>query len=261
MNDPHVVALFYSIEHDDSIDYSEAQSLHCDDEQFSISVEDQQVRLELKEHYATEDTARKVVEYYIRAWELEAGLRGKPGEFELRFEHAQIVDRNPPPPTPGVVDIGPVRLTLGPLTAQATVSKVVQTYPQPAKLRLAPDDPDVLTMYNRLKGYYENREPLASMAYFCLTMLEKYLCRNRKEAANKYKIGSKVLGRIGNLTANKGGQAARKASGISTDLTRPESRFLEKAVKKIILRVAEVAHDPNQNLPTITLSDLPEISP
>ena len=261
MNDPHVVALFYSIEHDDSIDYSEAQPLHCDDKQFSISVEDQQVRLELKEHYATEDAARKGVECYIRAWELEACLRGKPGEFELRFEHAQIVDRNPPPPTPGVVGIGPVSLTLGPLTAQATVNKVVQTYPQPAKLRLSPDDPDVLTMYNRLKGYYENREPLAGMAYFCLTMLEKHLCKNRKAAANKYMIGNKVLNQIGNLTENKGGQTARKATGIGANLTRPESRFLEEVVKKIILRVAEVAHDPNQNLPTITLSDLPEMSP
>ena len=261
MNDPHVVALFYNIEHDDSIDYSEAQSLHCDDEQFSISVEDQQVRLELKEHYATEDAARKAVECYIRAWELEAGLSGKPGEFELRFEHAHIVDRNPPPPTPGAVNIDPVRFTFGIPTARVTVSRVVQTYPQPPKLRLAPDDPDVSTMYNRLKGYYANKEPLASMAYFCLTMLEKYLCRNSKVAANKYKIGLKVLKQIGNLTANKGGQAARKASGIGTDLTRPESRFLEEAVKKIILRVAEVARDPNQNLPTITLSDLPEMSP
>ena len=261
MNDPHVVALFYNIEHDDSIDYSEAQSLYCDDEQFSISVEDKQVRFELKEHYVTEDAARKGAECYIRAWELEAGLRGKPGEFELRFKRAQIVDRNPPPPTPGVVDIVPIPVTSGSPTVRVNVSRVVQAYPRPPKLSLSPDDPDVLTMYNRLKGYYENREPLASMAYFCLTMLEKHLCKNRRAAANKYKIGNKVLNQIGNLTENKGGETARKATGIGTNLTRPESRFLEEAVKKTILRVAEVAHDPNQNLPTITLSDLPEMSP
>lgn len=179
----------------------------------------------------------------------------------MRFKRAQIVDRNPPPPTPGVVDIGPIRVTAGSPTVQVNVSRVVQAYPRPPKLSLAPDDPDVLTMYNRLKGYYENREPLASMAYFCLTMLEKHLCKNRKAAANKYKIGNKVLNQIGNLTENKGGETARKATGIGTNLTRPESRFLEEAVKKIILRVAEVAHDPNQNLPTITLPDLPEMSP
>lgn len=177
------------------------------------------------------------------------------------FKRAPIIDRNPPPPTPGAVDIGPLHFTLGAPTVRVNVSRVVQTYPQPPKSRLAPDDPDVSTMYNRLKGYYANREPLASMAYFCLTILENYLCRNRKGAANKYKIGREVLNQIGNLTANKGGQAARKASGIGTDLTRPESRFLEEAVKKIILRVAEVAHDPNQNLPTITLSDLPKLPP
>ena len=59
MNDPHVVALLYSIQHDDSVDYSEAGKIEHEDESYRVTVEDKAVRLELKEHYAMEDTARR----------------------------------------------------------------------------------------------------------------------------------------------------------------------------------------------------------
>ncbi len=130
---------------------------------------------------------------------------------------------------------------------------------------LNPDDPDVLTLYNRFIGYLQNREPLASMANFCLTVLENRSGHRRgarKAAAAKYGVDFKVLDKVGNLTATKGGrEGARKASGIANDLTSQESRFLAAAVKAIILRVAKVAHNPAQNTPKIRLSDLPDLSP
>ncbi len=102
MNDPHVVALNYSIKHDSSVDYSEALPLDHEEEAFRIRIEDKLVRLELKEHYPTEEAARQAVDCYIRSWELNTALSGQPGQFELTFQGADIVDRNPPPPTPGV---------------------------------------------------------------------------------------------------------------------------------------------------------------
>ena len=117
------------------------------------------------------------------------------------------------------------------------------------------------TLYGRFKGYLENKEPLAAVAYFCLTMLEKHLCKDRKGAANRYGIDVKVLRKVGNLTSTKGGpKTARKAAGVDISLTPQECRFLEEAVKTMIRRVAEVAHDPNLPRAKITLSDLPEIS-
>ena len=261
MNDPHVVALLYSVEHDASVDYSEAQPLDCDHERFRIGVRDKQVRLELKEHYATEDAARNAVERYIRAWELEAGLCGQPGRFNLRFQRAEIVDRNPPPPTPGLIEMHlSDSLTIRD-DLRVTVS-VLRYPPPPSELRLDPDNPDVSTMYQRYKGYLEDREPLASMAYFCLTVLEyRFKGGTRKEAASWYRISRGVLDKIAKLTTQKGGQSARKAAGIDKELTGPERRFLEEAVRKIILRAAEVAQDPDQHLPKITLSDLPRFPP
>ena len=266
MNDPHVVALNYSIKHDSSVDYSKALPLDHEDETFRIKIEDKQVRLELKEHYPTEEAARQAVDRYISSWELNAALSGQPGQFKLTFQGADIVDWNPTPPTPsrrpGVVPIA-VTATAGAPTVRLSLSTISpKPYPPPPSgLTLNPDDPNVSTLYNRFIGYLQNREPLTSMANFCLTVLETSLSKGRRAAAAEYGIDKEVLRKIGNLTANKGGrEGARKASGIGNDLTRQESRFLVEAVKAIILRVAKVAHDPEQNTPKITLSDLPDLS-
>ena len=117
-------------------------------------------------------------------------------------------------------------------------------------------------MYDRYAGYLEKREPLTSMAYFCLTMLTEYLSKGREAAASEYRIERKVFDEIGDLSTNRGGPAeARKADGVSRDLTGQESHFLREAVKVMIRRVAEVVHDPDNDLPWIMRSDLPSLSP
>ena len=254
MNDPHVVALIYRIEHSSSVDYSNDPSFDHEERAFKVKVEDKQVRFELREHHASVEAALETVEPYIRGWELDAGLRGQPGDFMLNFDRPEIVDRNP---TPGVISIG-VHFRGGVPTFSASPT-VTKPYPKPPTgLTLDPDDPDVQTMYKRYEGYCQKREPLTSMAYFCLTMLESHLCRGRENVARKYEIDREVLRLVGNLTANRGGQmAARKASGIKDDLTPQESHFLKESTKAMIRRVAEVAHDPQKHYPKIKLSDLP----
>ena len=116
-------------------------------------------------------------------------------------------------------------------------------------------------MYNRYMDYRLGREPLTSMANFCLNMLESSIKTNSKTkrrnvAAEMYGIKSEVLYRIGYLCAEKGGQQARKASGKDNDLTIQDRRFLTQAVKTIIRRAAERAYDPEKALPQISLSDL-----
>ena len=159
-------------------------------------------------------------------------------EFQLRFQRAEVIDRCP---TPGVVNLA--------LTARAGLPRVRITaivdkqYPMPpSDVILDPNDADVLTMHHRLEGYFRGKEPLPSMAYFCLTMLEhtsRFKTHNskrrtskvRQTAACKYGIDPAVLNKVGDLTANKGGDVARKADGASSDLTSLELRFLEEAIK------------------------------
>ena len=259
MNDPHVVALIYSIEHGDAIDYSRAAPIDHEEDGFRIRVEDQQVRVELIDHHATEAAARQAVDRYIRGWELDAGLRGRPGQFTLRFARAEIEDRDPPPPTPGVVNLRATGRAGVASSGTASLTVATPNYPPPPSgMTLDPDDPDVLTMYDRLRRHHEGKEPLPGMANFCLTMLEHGFERKaRKAAAAKYGIELAVLKRIGELCAEKGGpEAARKASGVEEGLTAQESRFLEKAVKAIIRRRAACASGNDEQRPRITLREL-----
>ena len=270
MNDPHVVELTYIVEHDASVDYSVACSIDHEEEAFRLRIENERVSFQFKEHYPTEDAARRLVDRYVRSWEMDSELRQGAGKFRLRFDRATIIDRNPlppPPPRPPRPDMVDASATLssGAATVNANATLTApqpKPYPQPPTgLTLDPDDPDVLTIYERFRGYLQDREPLTGMAYFCLSMLEKHLSDSRNAAATKYAINENVLGRIGDVTANRGGRAAaRKASGIGNALTEDETRFLEEAVKKIIRRTAEVAADPDQHLSQVTLSDLPKLS-
>ncbi len=256
MNDPHVVALNYRIEHGDSIDYSEAEPLQVEEPKFRLRVDDKKVRFEFKQHYATEDEAKGCIADYIRRWEFDATLRrGNSDSFRLEFEKADIIDLKP---APGAVRLSAhSRIQIG-ISTKPTL--VVAAYPPP------PSDiavnADAETMHQRYLGYRKGREPLGSMANFCLTALEASTGQRsgkRPAAAAMYRIDKSVLRKIGELAATKGGPDARKADGIAHAFSMPERRFLEQAVKLIVRRVAEHACKPNGHLPKISLSNLPSL--
>ena len=127
MNDPHVVALIYKIEHGPSVDYSKAEPLDREETNFRVQITNEEVRFEFKEHYATEDAARKAIKDYIRAWEFDAGLRRGPDYFKLKFDQPKIEDRNP---TPGVIELsGHARTGVPTATGKLTVNIVEKHYP------------------------------------------------------------------------------------------------------------------------------------
>ena len=265
MNDPHVKAIHYFIEHDDPVDYRDADPLVYDDELFRIRADKGEVALEPKVPYATEEEARSAVEGLVRRWEFEATLRAGSSAFRLLYAGVDVIDRSPPPP--GVVLVDPVTFRIGVLKAQARVTKVLAGYPAPPSgPAIEPDDPDASFMLSRLDLYRQGREPLASVANLCLTVLEDSAAQatagkggKRTMAANRYRIAMTVLDRVGKLSAKKGGPVARKAEGRSAAFTKEETRFLEAAVTALIRRAAEKAAEPGGNPPVITMADLPNL--
>ena len=258
MNDPHVVALIYRVDHGKQYDYSKAKRRHFKAAEFLLEIEDEWVRFKFKTHYATEDEARNAIDNYISAWEFDACLKGGENYFRLRFDKSEIVDRSP---TPGatVAHATPVRFKFS-VISTAEVIVGVPEYPlPPSDIAL---NPDVETMYTRYMGYRRGNEPLASMAYFCLTVLEHSTSLEGKgehAADRKYQIGKSVLKKIRVLSSRKGGQFARKGDAVTNDFTSQERTFLEQAIQRIIRRAAEKAHSPDKVLPKISLSDLPQI--
>lgn len=268
MNDPHVVALHYTVTHGSSVDYRDARPLRFENPTFRLEVNNNRARFDFKEHFTHEGEALQAIGAFIRDWEFEVGLRQGPGLFKLNFEKSEIVDRNPSPPkllstspsTSGVKNLRASSHSPGSITT-AKLTIVKRHYPPPPSAgAVDPNDPDVSTMCHRFEGYRQGREYLPGMAYFCRTMLTDYLCKGDKEASKKYGISRKVFKEISQLTSGKGGPVARKAAGIDADLSNREKKFLEKAISEMIYRTAQIAADENQDLPKITLSDLPSLS-
>ena len=259
MNDPQVVALIYRVEHKNSVSYEKAGPLrYCGSPEFDLTVEDKIARFEFKKFYANEDEARKAIEPFIQQWEFETGIRWGPNNFSLRYKKAEIIDRNPSPPEPGIRKLR-ASVVLPGLTASASVLLVNPHYPPPptgGSVDL--DDPDVVKMKRRYDEYSLRRAKLPDVAYFCVTVLEvKY--GSLSAAAKACGISRNVLKEIKKLSSNKGGEDSRKAEGFDEEFTKQEKRFLNRALKEIIIRAAQVAADDSQRLPQITMADLPSL--
>ena len=229
MNDPHIVALLYQVEHDQTVDYSEGQPLSHEEDLFRIRIEGGRVRFEMQDHFATEVDARKAVEPYIRSWELDVALDVGQGQFDLRFVKSEIEDRNP---TSGVfsVEARPICFSVSLDKVNAVASR---PYPiPPSGLTMDPDDPEVSTMFSRFEGYCNGKELLPSMAFFCFTMFTEFMSAGQKDESRRYGISEKLLTKVRRLSSTKGGpSAARKNIEIQDELTPQEVKFLEEAVK------------------------------
>ena len=259
MNDPHVVWLLYRVQRESGAPYSPAEPFEHETESFLLRLEDGEARFTMKRHFANAAEATAVVDSFIREREFEAALKGQPLAFTSTYYDRLIVDRNPIPDAPsplsvsaefhgGLVGTLSAEVILGPLSPSPPTWNITLT-------------PDVSSMYQRYSGYLGGREPLTSMAYFCLTVLEASASpvngeKRRLAAARQYCVAYDVLERIGKLTAKKGGSQARKAEGLGCELTNDDSRFLEESVKALLRRAAEFGRDPSASYDEIRLSNL-----
>ena len=266
MNDPHVTALHYWVEHDESVSYYNAEALNYEDELVEVRLEKGELTLRPKEHYASAYEARGAFEGFIRNWEFEAALEAGSRQFELKYMDADIIDRNPTPTPPGVIAVsaGPVRFRIKVSRPQVTVGKPKYPGP-PVSTRLDSDNPAALAMLSRLDRYHQGRETLAAMSYFCFTVMSdsaKVATRTtyaRKAVKDYYEIAEDLQREVSNLSTNKGGSEARKSDGLQQEYTDEEKGFLLAAIQAFTRRVAEKAANPNASLKMLTLADMPPL--
>ena len=256
MRDPHVVALRYRLECDETLSFENPPLAEAQTDAFRVSLHDDRLTAEMIEHYSTEEGARKRVETYLRSWEVDAALCSGRQEFRFQFESADVIDRDPPPPgSPQTVHVKGIASTV--TFGTVTVHKKTRVYPAPPVGFVA--SPDVETLWARYEGYLQGQEPLSSMAYACLTFLEA-LAGGRKETARQYNISQIVLGTLGRLSNELGdSQTARKFSRSRSPrlASGSEIAWMETAVKALIRRVGEHASDPTEQRPMLTMHDLP----
>ena len=262
MPDPHVVALYYRLETGRQLAFNEPTPLEKVADAFSLRLANGQLRVEMKDHFATADAARLKVDPYMRSWEIATDLKHGPGAIRFRFESPEIIDRDPPPPGASVV----VQLEGVSCVATAGVVAVVVTskqYPDPPDRFVA--SPDVETMWLRYSGYVAGKEPLLSMAYMCLTVLEASTGkakRKREAAAKRYTVDIDVLKKLGALTTERGDAAtARKveAGRPFQPLSDTETTWVKDVIRALIRRVGEWRADSQFPWPKITMADFPKL--
>jgi len=101
MRDPHVESLRYRLEVNEAYGRLEnPPPLEQETDAYRMRLEDGVLSVEMKEHHATVESARRRVENDLRAWELDAALERD--RAWLKFVHdgtgTRIVDREPSVP-------------------------------------------------------------------------------------------------------------------------------------------------------------------
>ena len=250
MNDPHVVALHYRIVTSPHVDFDDAPPLRHSEPLFDVEVAGQNAVFRLKRHFATEKDAHAVVQPFVDAWNVTSGLEKGPSTFRLEYDRPELIDRAP---APGVVSGVAATVGVGSVIAVGH-AKHSRFPPAPTQFAISAE---VKAMYWQYQGFTEGRLPLVHMAYFLQTMLAQH--GGLSAAQGRYGIHRKVLKKVGELTANKGGPNARKAQGITTNLTPDETAWLQAASVMMIRRAGEVAANPAGPHQLLTCADLPHL--
>ena len=215
-----------------------------------MEVKDRKARFELNNEYATVEDARQVVEPFIQNWEFASSLSRDPDCFQLEFEGAEIGDLRP---NPGVAHGQGVRATFKISIPPAKGTAYAPTYPPPPS-EIDSSHGDVQVLLRRYERYKAGKEPPTSFAYYCYTEIVQ-VNGEQTTAASRYNVSRKLLKRISNLSSRKGGIEARKADVREPPLTHEECLFLERAVVRLIRRLAEFHANP-QELSEITIGDI-----
>jgi hypothetical protein len=257
MRDPHVVALHYRLETGPQLAFNDPEPVERENDSFTLRLANGELRLEMKDHFATADEARLEVDQYLRSWEIDTGLKYGPGALRFQFDRPDIEDRDPPPPespeiTPrsGTLNINVSDGAHVFLSDSVRLQMGLSIYPTPPDSFAA--SPDVVEMWGHYTNYREKVEPLSTMAFFCVTAFQRTEARNT--------VSEKVLSHLRYLATMVGDPQALRKRQDGQDLrphTPAETAWMEAVVKRIIQRVGEWAADPTATWPQITMEDFP----
>jgi hypothetical protein len=260
MNDPHVNSLTYVLITEASLSFDNPPPIEMEFPSFNICLKDGILTVTMIEHFSSQDSARQCVEPMLEAWTLDVGLRAGRDEFSFRFKNATLVDRNPLPTSPGhILQACAGEITLTGMLTSCTVTR--KYYPSPPNGLLV--SADVRTMWNRYLNYVAQKEPLLSMAYFCLTVIENSTGekKNQREHAGKlYNISPDLLGKLGQLVSETGDETQARKLGLKSrraPLSGAEETWIRDAIRLIIRRKAEYDSSPGSVLPFLDLGQLP----
>ena len=256
MRDPHVTAIRYKVGSVETISYDNPKPMSFSNHLGEFSLSNGTLRITPAEHFADEKETRTAIEPFLRAWEISTDLNSNFGMIRFEFECVELVDRAPRPPGGSIVVTleGASMILMG---SSAVLRLTCREYPNPPTAFSA--TPEVMHAYRRWLRYREGNEPLQSMTYFVLTLLES-AAGGRQLASRTFQIHVDILNMMGRLSSTKGdAMTARKASSPNQfqDLSLAEKQWLEEAVRCAIRRLGE--HASGAQGTVINMANLPQV--
>jgi len=259
MRDPHVENLRYRLKTSATTIYKNPPAIKASRDEFVYDLNEGVLTCRMREHYPTVREARRVVEEFLHSWEIKTALELGRGEMQFEFKDSHLIDRNPLPP--GSSDFvylasGGLKKYTGSAISILCVNR--SKYADPPTYFKATQDVEIL--WERYEEYLDKKKDLLSMAYACLTFIERKASGIRKVAAKLYKIDEKILGKLGDLTSTRGdAKTARKfpKKGDLIPLSKNENKWIEEVVKVLIRRTGELENI--QLVQRITMNDFPKI--
>ncbi len=252
MTDPHVEALRYNLVPREGTSYREGVApVERDLGAFRIRLADGLLTVTIRDHYASTAEAEAAVQPYLDAWRVAAALENGRPQFDFEYVDADVVDRD--------TASGDV-IVMSRVAASVAIALPGRPAIEHGSYPELPDDfaldLDTETLWHRWQGYVHGREPLQTMAYFCLTVLTMH--GKDSGAAARFSVSTGVLSKLRHLSTETGDprRTARKATAKLRPITGPERAWLEAAVKALIRRAGEVAAAPEATRPKLTVSDL-----
>jgi hypothetical protein len=255
MRDPHVERLFFEIGSGEGTEFKDPEPLTFSNRLGDFDAREGRLTVVPADHFSNEATARQVVEAFLRAWETQSDLDVGLGTIRFRFVSADIIDRDPNLDAPGHVTL----LCVGTLVLSGSLTSLVSRHHNPEPPTSFESTVDVQRAHERWRNYRSGREPLQSMTYFVLTVVER-LGGGRTRAARLLNIHPAVLNTFGRLASSKGdATTARKSpsNGAFQPLTPTEKAWLEETTRRLIRRLGE--HAAGATLTRLTMGQLPKL--
>ena len=172
MKDPHVETLHYTVKSfgPNSWDYESTALLsHHASGLGEFIIDRGGLTVKLSAHYPDEQTARYFVDRFLRSWEIHNDLIGNYGAIRFEPTGAITIDRDPSPEGPTVEIFVSERLLI---SSSISLRVSPGRYPEPPPANFAGAGNIVKDAHMRWCRYKDGKEPLRSMAYFVLTLIE-----------------------------------------------------------------------------------------
>jgi hypothetical protein len=243
-----ISTLVYSFDSTD--EYADPKPVEVTNEDATFRLAEGLLTVRLHSPTPTIRRARDLVEPLLRAWEFEGDVRGMPRCFRFAFQRAFLGNSAPDEALNPPEALQYERTETGPLVI------ALRVYPEAPSILLSPEMEAIWKRYKRAS--LDIGEPLASCAYFALTVLERS-AGGRMEAARRFAIEPSVLRKLGELTTLRGDlTTARKALEPSAmPLSRSERNWIDHVVRYALIHMGMVNAGTSPIL--LKMADLPAI--